>query len=163
MLAFTRSAAPQESPLLEEWLSAQRHDLGLTESHHAPAGTRIEQVFCADEVGAAKPDPALYLAASQAFGVAPQHCLVVEDRSEMLADPIEVAEAEEEGVQIHNHVAPKRIVEQNGRAVGARQEAERSGSAKRDRSWRIALVWIWHTRLSVTLSTSPISASVRPS
>ncbi len=42
--------APQESPLLEEWLSAQRHDLGLTESHHAPAGTRIEQVFCADEV-----------------------------------------------------------------------------------------------------------------
>lgn len=37
------------------------------------------RVFCADEVGAAKPDPALYLAASQAFGVAPQHCLVVED------------------------------------------------------------------------------------
>ena len=46
------------------------------------------------------------------------HCLVVEDRSEMLADPIEVAEAEEEGIIIHNHFAPKRIVGVNGRATG---------------------------------------------
>jgi NADPH-dependent glutamate synthase beta subunit-like oxidoreductase/ferredoxin len=46
------------------------------------------------------------------------HCLVVEDRSEMLADPIEVAEAEEEGILIHNHFAPKRIVGANGRATG---------------------------------------------
>lgn len=27
---------PRESPLLEEWLSAQRHDLGLTETLHTP-------------------------------------------------------------------------------------------------------------------------------
>ncbi|MEK7325361.1 MAG: FAD-dependent oxidoreductase [Chloroflexota bacterium] len=46
------------------------------------------------------------------------HCLVVEDRSEMLADPIEVAEAEEEGILIHTHVAPKRIVGASGRATG---------------------------------------------
>ncbi len=46
------------------------------------------------------------------------HCLVVEDRTEMLADPIEVAEAEEEGILIHTHVAPKRIVGANGRATG---------------------------------------------
>lgn len=46
------------------------------------------------------------------------HCLVVEDRSEMLADPIEVAEAEEEGIIIHTHLAPKRIVGVNGRATG---------------------------------------------
>src|SRR5450432_3159112 len=46
------------------------------------------------------------------------HCLVVEDRSEMLADPVEVAEAEEEGIILHNHVAPKRIVERDGRAIG---------------------------------------------
>jgi formate dehydrogenase beta subunit len=45
-------------------------------------------------------------------------CLVVEDRSEMLADPIEVAEAEEEGIVIHTHVAPKRIVGRDGRATG---------------------------------------------
>ena len=45
-------------------------------------------------------------------------CLVVEDRSEMLADPIEVAEAEEEGIVIHTHAAPKRIVGAGGRAVG---------------------------------------------
>lgn len=46
------------------------------------------------------------------------HCLVVEDRSEMLADPFEIAEAEEEGVVIHNHTAPKRILGAEGRAVG---------------------------------------------
>lgn len=46
------------------------------------------------------------------------HCLVVEDRSEMLADPYEVAEAEEEGVIIHNHFAPARIVGANGKATG---------------------------------------------
>ena len=45
-------------------------------------------------------------------------CLVVEDRREMLADPNEIAEAEEEGILIHNHVAPKRIVGVRGRAVG---------------------------------------------
>jgi len=41
---------PQDSPLLEEWLSAQRHDLGLTESQIQPAGTLQQQIFCADEV-----------------------------------------------------------------------------------------------------------------
>ena len=45
-------------------------------------------------------------------------CLVVEDRSEMLADPLEVAEAQEEGIVIHTHLAPKRIVGANGRATG---------------------------------------------
>jgi len=46
------------------------------------------------------------------------HCLVVEARDEMLADPIEIAEAEEEGIIIHNHVAPKRIVGKDGHANG---------------------------------------------
>ncbi|MDL5033085.1 LysR family transcriptional regulator [Pelomonas sp. APW6] len=41
---------PQESPLLEEWLSEQRFDLGLTEQAQAPAGTRGELLFEADEV-----------------------------------------------------------------------------------------------------------------
>ena len=36
-------------------------------------------------------------------------------------------------------------------------------SASFERSWRSALVWIWHTLLSVTPSTWPISVSVRPS
>ncbi len=45
-------------------------------------------------------------------------CLVVEDRSEMLADPVEVAEAEEEGIVIHTHAAPKRILGAGGRAMG---------------------------------------------
>ncbi len=38
------------------------------------------------------------------------HCLVVEDRHEMLADPFEIEETEAEGIVIHNHVAPRRIV-----------------------------------------------------
>jgi NADPH-dependent glutamate synthase beta subunit-like oxidoreductase/ferredoxin len=46
------------------------------------------------------------------------HCLVVEDRPEMLADPFEIAEAEEEGIIIHNHLAPKRILGLNGHATG---------------------------------------------
>jgi formate dehydrogenase beta subunit len=46
------------------------------------------------------------------------HCLVVEARDEMLADPYEVAEAEEEGVVIHNHFAPARILGENGKAIG---------------------------------------------
>lgn len=41
---------PQESPLLEEWLSAQRHDLGLTEHASAPPGTDLEMLLEADEV-----------------------------------------------------------------------------------------------------------------
>ncbi len=32
---------PQESPLLEEWLSAQRHDLGLAETLHTPAEQNV--------------------------------------------------------------------------------------------------------------------------
>jgi len=41
---------PQESPLLEEWLSAQRYDLGLTETQHAPAGTERLPLLTCDEV-----------------------------------------------------------------------------------------------------------------
>ncbi|EAW6091259.1 LysR family transcriptional regulator, partial [Salmonella enterica] len=41
---------PQESPLLEEWLSAQRHDLGLTETLHAPAGTTRTELLTLNEV-----------------------------------------------------------------------------------------------------------------
>lgn len=38
---------PQESPLLEEWLSAQRYDFGLTETHSTPAGTdRLPLLTC---------------------------------------------------------------------------------------------------------------------
>jgi DNA-binding transcriptional LysR family regulator len=41
---------PQESPLLEEWLSAQRHDLGITETIHTPAGTERTELLSLDEV-----------------------------------------------------------------------------------------------------------------
>ncbi|MEJ6001935.1 LysR family transcriptional regulator [Paucibacter soli] len=44
------SITPQESPLLEEWMSAQRFDLGLSEQRQATAGTRLERLASLDEV-----------------------------------------------------------------------------------------------------------------
>lgn len=41
---------PAESPLLEEWLSAQRFDLGLTEQDSAPPGCSLSPLLAADEV-----------------------------------------------------------------------------------------------------------------
>lgn len=41
---------PQESPVLEEWLSAQRHDLGLTETTSTPAGTSRQTLATLNEV-----------------------------------------------------------------------------------------------------------------
>ena len=41
---------PQESPLLEEWLSAQRHDLGITETQHTLAGTEHIPLLTLNEV-----------------------------------------------------------------------------------------------------------------
>ncbi len=44
------SITPQESPLLEEWLTEQRFDLGLCERSHAPAATALTPLLQADEV-----------------------------------------------------------------------------------------------------------------
>ncbi|HEX3139079.1 MAG TPA: LysR family transcriptional regulator [Rhizobacter sp.] len=44
------SITPQESPLLEEWLTEQRFDLGLCERTHAPAATTLAPLLQADEV-----------------------------------------------------------------------------------------------------------------
>ena len=44
------SVATQDGPLLQEWMSAQRFDLGLTESADAPAGTRTMSLPGMDEV-----------------------------------------------------------------------------------------------------------------
>ncbi|KTC45111.1 transcriptional regulator [Pseudomonas fluorescens ABAC62] len=41
---------PQESPLLEEWMTAQRYDFGLTENSETPPGTRCENIFTSDEI-----------------------------------------------------------------------------------------------------------------
>lgn len=41
---------PQESPLLEEWMTAQRHDFGLSENAETPSGTHGQSIFTADEV-----------------------------------------------------------------------------------------------------------------
>jgi DNA-binding transcriptional LysR family regulator len=48
--AVSIAITPEESPLLEELLAEQRHDLGLTEHNHPPPGTRLEPLLQADEV-----------------------------------------------------------------------------------------------------------------
>lgn len=44
------SVATQDGPLLQEWISAQRFDLGLTEQGDAPPGTRAIALPALDEV-----------------------------------------------------------------------------------------------------------------
>ena len=44
------SITPQDSPLLEQWLTEQRFDLGLTEARTAPGATRVQPLLQADEV-----------------------------------------------------------------------------------------------------------------
>ncbi|WP_413704714.1 LysR family transcriptional regulator [Pseudomonas sp. Pseusp16] len=44
------SITPQDSPLLNEWLSSQRFDLGLIEDTMAPRGTDLETIFTSDIV-----------------------------------------------------------------------------------------------------------------
>ncbi len=44
------SITPQDSPLLEQWLSEQRFDLGLTEAREAPSATQAQPLLQADEV-----------------------------------------------------------------------------------------------------------------
>ncbi|NER60275.1 LysR family transcriptional regulator [Pseudomonas sp. MAFF212428] len=44
------SITPQDAPLLHEWLSSQRYDLGLIEDSVAPAGTQAHGLFSADTV-----------------------------------------------------------------------------------------------------------------
>ena len=44
------SITPQDGPLLDEWMSAQRFDLGLSEHPAAPPGTQAEVLYTADEV-----------------------------------------------------------------------------------------------------------------
>lgn len=44
------SVATQEAPLLQEWMAAQRYDLGLTEQGEVPPGVRVVALPAVDEV-----------------------------------------------------------------------------------------------------------------
>jgi DNA-binding transcriptional LysR family regulator len=48
--AVSVNITSQESPLLEEWLTSQRHDIGLTETLIAPQATRRSPLFSDDMV-----------------------------------------------------------------------------------------------------------------
>jgi len=48
--AASMTITPQESPLLEEWLTAQRFDLGITETQSVPEGCDNDNLLTVDEV-----------------------------------------------------------------------------------------------------------------
>ncbi|WP_347653927.1 LysR substrate-binding domain-containing protein, partial [Comamonas thiooxydans] len=48
--AVAVSVSTQEAPLLQEWMAAQRFDLGLSELAEAPPGTRSQPLPAMDEV-----------------------------------------------------------------------------------------------------------------
>lgn len=48
--AVNLTIIPQESPMLEEWLSAQRYDIGLTENNQTPPGTEQQILVTLNEV-----------------------------------------------------------------------------------------------------------------
>ncbi|MBT0723475.1 LysR family transcriptional regulator [Rosenbergiella sp. S61] len=48
--AASMTITPQESPLLEEWLTAQRFDLGITETQSVPEGCESNNLLTVDEV-----------------------------------------------------------------------------------------------------------------
>jgi HAD superfamily hydrolase (TIGR01509 family) len=53
------------------WVEATLAALGLAES--------FEAIVAGDEVARSKPDPEIFLRAAEKLGVAPAHCLVIED------------------------------------------------------------------------------------
>lgn len=110
------SVTPQDSPLLEEWMSAQRFDLGLCEQTAAPPGTGSEVLLTLDEVAvlpAAHPlaqRPVLQL---QDFASEPFVSLSADDPYRRIIDArfAEAGVARTLRVQTHSAVAVCAMVE----------------------------------------------------
>ena len=111
------SVTPQESPLLEEWMSAQRFDLGLCEQTTAAPGTRTELLLTLDEVAvlpaghALAQRPVLQL---QDFAGQPFISLSADDPYRRLIDArfAEAGVARQLRVETHSAVAVCAMVQQ---------------------------------------------------
>lgn len=108
---------PQESPLLEEWLAAQRFDLGLSEHEAAPAGTEALPLLTMDEVcvmPAGHPLAARAQLQLQDFADQPFVSLSADDPYRRQIDAVfaQAGVVRELRVQTHNAVAVCAMVEQ---------------------------------------------------
>lgn len=102
------SVVPQESPLLEEWLSAQRHDIGLTENTLTPAGTERETLMTLNEVcvlPAGHPLASRAVLAPADFHHQPYISLSATDGYRQLLDRLFAAAGIERGMVVETHSA----------------------------------------------------------
>lgn len=108
---------PQESPLLEEWMAAQRFDLGLSEHEGAPAGTRALPLLAMDEVcvlPAGHPLAARAVLQAQDFADQPFVSLSPDDPYRRQIDAVfaQAGVARRLRVQTHNAAAVCAMVQQ---------------------------------------------------
>ena len=111
------SITPQESPLLEEWMSAQRFDLGLSEQAATPPGVQAVPLLTLDEVAVL---PAGHALAAQAvlqvqdFAGQPFVSLSADDpyRRQIDARFAEAGVARQLHLQTHSAVAVCAMVQQ---------------------------------------------------
>lgn len=111
------AVTPQESPLLEEWMAAQRFDLGLSEHDAAPAGTQALPLLALDEVCVLPADHALAARAllrAEDFAGQPFVSLSADDPYRRQIDAVfaRAGVARQLRVQTHNAVAVCAMVEQ---------------------------------------------------
>lgn len=108
---------PQESPLLEEWMAAQRFDLGLSEQDSAPAGTQALALLALDEVCVLPAGHALAarkVLRAEDFADQPFVSLSAHDPYRRQIDAVfaQAGVARQLRVQTHNAVAVCAMVEQ---------------------------------------------------
>ena len=111
------AVTPQESPLLEEWMAAQRFDLGLSEQETAPAGTHALPLLALDEVCVLPAGHALAARAvlrAQDFAGQPFVSLSADDPYRRQIDAVfeQAGVVRQLRVQTHNAVAVCAMVEQ---------------------------------------------------
>lgn len=111
------AVTPQESPLLEEWMAAQRFDLGLSEQETAPAGTQALALLALDEVCVLPAGHALAARAvlrAQDFAGQPFVSLSADDPYRRQIDAVfeQAGVTRQLRVQTHNAVAVCAMVEQ---------------------------------------------------
>ena len=111
------AVTPQESPLLEEWMAAQRFDLGLSEQETAPAGTQALPLLALDEVCVLPAGHALAargVLRAQDFAAQPFVSLSADDPYRRQIDAVfaQAGVARQLRLQTHNAVAVCAMVEQ---------------------------------------------------
>lgn len=106
--AVSVSVTNQDAPLLQEWMGAQRFDIGLAELAEVPAGTRVQPLPAMDEVAvlpAQHPLAAKPLLAAQDFAGHAFVSLAADDTYRHQIDAVFAAQGVERELRIETHSA----------------------------------------------------------